>query len=95
MQKPINRIDDIPSLFPPARLPPAQHASSPPDDNAAAAVQRGFDGPMLVYVTPWNRGGYESTQRHRCRLDYISPVWRALLLLRACLRPQHLMHPAA
>ena len=46
---------------------------------AAAPVPAGPSrrraAPVLAYVTPWNAAGYNLARRHRCRLDYVAPVW--------------------
>lgn len=50
---------------------------------AAAAAARGEAlarraSPVLAYVTPWHGRGYDLAKAHRCKLDYVVPVWYQL-----------------
>lgn len=45
---------------------------------ALSRRRRALDGPVLAYVTPWNRDGYAAAVRFRGRLTHVSPVWYQL-----------------
>ncbi|KAI9912655.1 hypothetical protein PsorP6_004843 [Peronosclerospora sorghi] len=42
---------------------------------AASNMRKNFRGETLVYVTPWNKRGYELAKQFRTKFTYISPVW--------------------
>lgn len=36
---------------------------------------KNFDGEVLLYLTPWNRGGYDIARKFGAKFTYVSPVW--------------------
>ncbi|XP_047324093.1 chitinase domain-containing protein 1 [Impatiens glandulifera] len=38
-------------------------------------TRRGFNYPVLAYVTPWNAEGYEVAKRFNSKFTHLSPVW--------------------
>ena len=39
------------------------------------SLPKTFDGETLVYVTPWNKKGYDLTKAMLHKLSWIVPVW--------------------
>ena len=38
-------------------------------------ASKNFDGEVLLYITPWNGGGFDVAKRFANKITYLSPVW--------------------
>jgi chitinase domain-containing protein 1 len=47
------------------------------------AKNKTFEGPTLVYVTPWNSHGYDAAKLFNGKFNYVSPVWYQIKFERA------------
>ena len=62
-----NILDDAPDLN------DCYHDDS--DDFCVQGIKKQIPQENLVFITPWNKYGYQNTLHFADKLDYISPVW--------------------